>query len=56
MTKRKKMKSKNFPMKKLLRKFIAEGIDPKSEDAQRQLEAARAVKTKKDRAKPGGRR
>ncbi len=50
------MKPKNFPMRKLLRKFIAEGIDPNSEDAKRQLEAARAVRTKTDSVKPGGKR
>ena len=50
------MKPKNFPARKLLRKFRANGIDPNSEESQIQLEEARAIKTKKDRTKPGGRR
>jgi hypothetical protein len=43
-------------MRKLLRKLRIEGIDPSSEDGQKQLEEARAIRTKKDRTKPGGRR
>ena len=45
------MRPKNFPARKLLRKFRAEGIDPNSEDAQIKLEEARAIRTKKDRTK-----
>jgi len=45
------MKRKNFPGRKLKRKFIADGINPNSEHAKDLLAQARRVRTKKLRTK-----
>ena len=43
------MKQKNFPARKLLRQLKADKVDINSIEAQRLLEDARKIKTKKDR-------
>lgn len=43
------MKTKNFPMKKLMRQLRARGEDINSKKNQRLLEEARDIRTKKDR-------
>jgi len=48
------MKPRNFPARKLTRQLRAKGIDLESADAKRQLEVARAIRTKKVRGHRGG--
>ncbi|GAF67858.1 unnamed protein product [marine sediment metagenome] len=45
------MKPKNFPARKLLRSFWAEGVDINTPEAQKQLDQARTIRTKKNREK-----
>lgn len=49
--KRREMKPKNFPARKLRRQLRAQGIDLNSEEAKQKLAEARGVRTKKNRGK-----
>lgn len=46
-----KMKTKNFPQKKLIRQLRAEGENP--QDYKEQLDSAKNIRTKKDRRERG---